>query len=246
MILYSSDKTHAVILLKVSNCLIFVTMLNQSMASVIPQHKLDSLVMRWLEEDTPSFDIAGAILGDRPCQATIIAKEKGIFAGIPFVDTVFKRLECTIEWFVKDGYEIVDAPMIMCRIKGTAKNVLLGERLALNIIARCSGVATLSYDAIKITAQNNYNGVVAGTRKTTPGFRLVEKYGMLVGGVDSHRMDLSSMVMLKDNHVDSFKSIKNAVAETKKYSGFHTKVEVECRSKQDAEEAIVSGADVVM
>ena len=216
------------------------------MSSVIPQYKLDKLVLHWLEEDTPSFDIAGAILEDRPCQANMIAKEKGIVAGIPFVDTVFKKLDCLVEWFVKDGHEIENTPLTICRIKGSAKNVLLGERLALNIIARCSGVATISHEAIKNVTHEKYNGLVAGTRKTTPGFRLVEKFGMLVGGVDSHRMDLSSMVMLKDNHIDSFKSIKNAVAVTKRFTGFHTKIEVECRNKQDAIEAILSGADVIM
>ncbi len=219
---------------------------HQSLSNLIPKYKLEKLVLGWLEEDTPSFDIAGAILEDKPCQGIIVAKEKGIVAGLPFVETIFSTLDCTVEWFVKDGYVIDSIPTKICRIKGSAKNVLLGERIALNVIARCSGVATLSYKAIKIAAVKNYNGLIAGTRKTTPGFRLVEKYGMLVGGVDSHRMDLSSMVMLKDNHIDSIGNIKNAVASTKKYTGFHTKIEVECRSKADAEEAIVCGADVVM
>jgi len=91
-----------------------------------------------------------------------------------------------------------------------------------------------------------YKGVVAGTRKTTPGFRLVEKYGLLVGGCDSHRMDLSSMIMLKDNHVWSTGSITNAVKKAKSVGGFSLKIEVECQSLEEAREAIAAGADIVM
>ncbi|KFG81136.1 nicotinate-nucleotide pyrophosphorylase [Metarhizium anisopliae] len=91
-----------------------------------------------------------------------------------------------------------------------------------------------------------YAGVLAGTRKTTPGFRLVEKYGMLVGGADGHRMDLSAMVMLKDNHVWSRGSITDAVRAAKAVAGFSVKVEVEVQSEEEADEAIAAGADVVM
>ncbi|KAJ1876736.1 nicotinate-nucleotide diphosphorylase (carboxylating), partial [Kickxella alabastrina] len=89
-------------------------------------------------------------------------------------------------------------------------------------------------------------GVVAGTRKTTPGFRLVEKYGMMVGGADTHRMDLSTMVMLKDNHVWSTGSITKAVEAARGVAGFSIKIEVECQSIEEAFEAIDAGADVVM
>jgi nicotinate-nucleotide pyrophosphorylase (carboxylating) len=123
---------------------------------------------------------------------------------------------------------------------------LLGERVALNTLARCSGVATRSRELVDRLREAGYNGIVAGTRKTTPGFRLVEKYGMLVGGADAHRMDLSAMVMLKDNHVWSRGSISEAVAAAKAVAGFSIKVEVEVQSEAEADEAIGAGADVVM
>jgi len=92
-----------------------------------------------------------------------------------------------------------------------------------------------------------YTNTVAGTRKTTPGFRLVEKYGMLIGGCDPHRHDLSTMVMLKDNHIWACSnSITGAVHAAKAAGGFSVKVEVECQSEEEAEEAIRAGADVVM
>ena len=91
-----------------------------------------------------------------------------------------------------------------------------------------------------------YPNILAGTRKTTPGFRLVEKYGMLIGGCDSHRHDLSAMTMLKDNHVNACGSIKAAVHAAKATGGFSLKVEVECQSESEADEAIGAGADIVM
>lgn len=92
-----------------------------------------------------------------------------------------------------------------------------------------------------------YPNILAGTRKTTPGFRLVEKYGMLVGGVDPHRHDLSTMTMLKDNHIVACGgSITRAVHAAKAAGGFSVKVEVECQSEEEANEAISAGADVVM
>ena len=94
--------------------------------------------------------------------------------------------------------------------------------------------------------QHSKAPILAGTRKTTPGFRLVEKYGMLVGGADPHRYDLSSMTMLKDNHIWACGSITKAVAAAKAVGGFAIKVEVECQSEEEAIEAIMAGADVVM
>lgn len=87
---------------------------------------------------------------------------------------------------------------------------------------------------------------LVGTRKTTPGFRIVEKYAMIVGGCDPHRYDLSSMIMLKDNHVDLAASVTEAVSKAKKLASFAQKIEVECRSLEDAMEALEAGADIVM
>jgi hypothetical protein len=106
--------------------------------------------------------------------------------------------------------------------------------------------ATQAREARKQADTAGYKGTVAGTRKTTPGFRLVEKYGLLVGGCDGHRMDLSSMIMLKDNHIWSTGSITNAVKKAKSVGGFSLKIEVECQSIEEAKEAIAGGADIVM
>ena len=99
---------------------------------------------------------------------------------------------------------------------------------------------------LSLVRDAGYSNILAGTRKTTPGFRLVEKYGMLVGGCDTHRIDLSAMTMLKDNHVVAAGSITRAVKAAQAAAGFAIKVEVECQSEAEADEAVAAGADVVM
>ncbi|KAG5463112.1 MAG: Quinolinate phosphoribosyl transferase, partial [Olpidium bornovanus] len=156
----------------------------------------------------------------------------------------------SVEWLVKEGVEIDPAShngrQECARVYGKARQLLLGERLALNSLARCSGIASRARRLTQIKKSAGYRGIIAGTRKTTPGFRVVEKYGMLVGGVDTHRMDLSSMIMLKDNHVWSQGSITAAVQRARSVGGFALKIEVECRSEAEADEAITAGADIVM
>jgi nicotinate-nucleotide pyrophosphorylase (carboxylating) len=161
----------------------------------------------------------------------------------------------------------------VAKVYGKARNILLGERPALNMLARASGIATrypllppfrklpfiktlkpFSFFYFFLRArklqtlklQHNWQGVIAGTRKTTPGFRMVEKYAMLVGGIDTHRVDLSSMIMLKDNHIWATGSITTAVQKARAAGGFALKIEVECRDEAEADEAIEAGADVVM
>jgi len=136
--------------------------------------------------------------------------------------------------------------IVVAIVKGSARNVLLGERTALNMLARCSGIATRCRKLAQLKQKYQWKGCIAGTRKTTPGFRLVEKYGMLVGGCDSHRMNLSSMVMLKDNHIYATGSITNAIAKAKSAAGFSVKIEVETSNFQEAREAADGGADIVM
>eukprot|EP01094_Clydonella_sp_ATCC50884_P025932 TRINITY_DN6988_c0_g1_i3.p2 TRINITY_DN6988_c0_g1~~TRINITY_DN6988_c0_g1_i3.p2 ORF type:complete len:193 (-),score=38.37 TRINITY_DN6988_c0_g1_i3:176-754(-) len=123
---------------------------------------------------------------------------------------------------------------------------MMGERLALNIFCRAGGIAFQAWKASEIVRAQNWHGRVAATRKTTPGFREIEKYAALVGGCDTHRFDLSSMIMLKDNAITSCGSITAAVKKARAAGGFSIKIEVECGSEGEAGEAIEAGADVVM
>ncbi|KAK1758736.1 nicotinate-nucleotide pyrophosphorylase [Echria macrotheca] len=211
-------------------------------------------ITSWLAEDTPSFDVGGFVVGSAPRTATLWGKSPGILAGVPFFDEVFTQCGCTVTWHVREGSHIEmphhagggGGKTALATVSGPACGLLEGERVALNILARCSGVASMSRRLLVNLRSAGYKGILAGTRKTTPGFRLVEKYGMLVGGADSHRMDLSSMTMLKDNHVWSRGGITKAVEAAKAAGGFSLKVEVEVQSEEEADEAIAAGADIVM
>ena len=220
-----------------------------SLAHLLPP-SWKTVITAWLDEDTPSFDYAGFVVGESARTATLWGKSAGVIAGRPFFDEVFQQCGCTVEWHAEEGTEVDTSAkggkMKVATVKGPVRGILLGERVALNTLARCSGIATRSRELVKMVRDAGYNGILAGTRKTTPGFRLVEKYGMLVGGADAHRMDLSSMVMLKDNHVWSRGSITDAVKAAKSVAGFSMKIEVEVQSEEEADEAIAAGADVVM
>ncbi len=169
---------------------------------------------------------------------------------MPFAGYVFEYLGCTVEWKLAEGDVITEeqaaAKAPVARVSGPTRCILMAERTALNILSRASGVATAARAAASVASAHGWHGRVAGTRKTTPGFGIVEKYALLVGGADTHRMDLSNMVMLKDNHVWSNGSIERSVRAARSACGFSTKIEVECTSEADANEAATAGADVLM
>ncbi|KAF8529103.1 nicotinate-nucleotide diphosphorylase [Hysterangium stoloniferum] len=206
-----------------------------------------AIVTDWLAEDTPSFDWGGYVVGEAHREAFLLGKGKttAVLAGVPFVDEIFAQLDCQVEWHMKEGDSFEPVKRV-ATVRGKARLLLLGERVALNVLARCSGIATKSKRFKDIARANGYKGVIAGTRKTTPGFRIVEKYGMLVGGIDPHRNDLSSMIMLKDNHIWSSGSITAAITQAREVGGFSLLLDVEVTSEAEADEAIEAGADIIM
>lgn len=220
-----------------------------NLAHVLPPHWKET-VAQWVKDDVPSFDVGGLVVGDTELVATLYCKSSGLLAGVPFFDAVFAYLGCEVEWLKTEGEFVVVGPqekkVEVARVRGPARMLLLGERTALNTLSRCSGVASASSECMKIAKKDGWHGHVAGTRKTTPGFRIVEKYGLLVGGAWTHRLDLSQMVMLKDNHIWAAGSITEAVQKSRSAAGFSSKIEVECRTSQEAVEACEAGADVVM
>lgn len=171
-----------------------------SLCHILTPSSLRHTVREWLKEDTPSFDFAGFVVGEKEETAVLLMKQAGVFAGRPFVDAIFRELDCIVKWHIEEG-EYVEPVKTIATITGKVRHLLLGERVALNCVTRASGIATLARRVAKAASRTGWKGEVAGTRKTTPGFRMVEKYSLLVGGVSTHRYDLSSMIMLKDNHI---------------------------------------------
>jgi nicotinate-nucleotide pyrophosphorylase (carboxylating) len=223
-------------------------------ANLLPTSgKWKTQITEWLSEDVPSFDFGAFVVGNKQETASLYMKQYGLISGIPFAAEVFKQCELQVEWHYQEGDYISElvlsehnGKIVVAIVKGTANNILLAERTALNLLARSSGIATQSYKTKQLADKAGYTGLIAGTRKTTPGLRMLEKYSMLVGGVDTHRYDLSSMVMLKDNHITSTGSITKAVKSARSVCGFAVKVEVEVSTEKDAIEAIDAGADVIM
>ena len=218
-------------------------------SSLLPRAQIDEIVHQWMKDDHPSFDVGGLVVGTESKSAQLLLKSAGVFAGKPFFESVFEQLKCTVEWqpvAIEGTYIEASGSNRICMaiVTGPINNLLRGERTALNTLSRCSGVATAS--RIARQAAGDWKGWVAGTRKTTPGFRMVEKYGLLVGGAATHRLDLSQMVMLKDNHIWSAGGITAAVQVARKAAGFSQKIEVECQSLLEAVEAASAGADIVM
>jgi len=208
----------------------------------------EGVVDTWLDEDIPSFDYGGYVVGEGMETAILFCKANGVLSGVPFFTRIFERLGCEVIWNLKEGeyIDVTKGKVEVATVIGPARKILLGERTALNLVARCSGIATMARRALDICRNNGWTGVVAGTRKTTPGFRLFEKYSLLVGGVDPHRHDLSSMIMLKDNHISISGSIEKAILKARSVGGFSLKIEVETSTEEQAEEAIKAGADIVM
>ncbi|KAM8773050.1 nicotinate-nucleotide pyrophosphorylase [carboxylating]-like isoform 1-T1 [Acanthopagrus schlegelii] len=217
-------------------------------AHMIPPHALTRLAQEWLGEDAPNFDPAGVCVGSQEVEARLLCKTPhSVLAGSPFFTAVFTEVGCTVDWVFQEGTEIgPDAITLTAVVRGPARCLLLGERPALNCLARASGIATRCSQLQAMATVRGWHGEVAGTRKTTPGFRLVEKYAMLVGGVSMHRQDLSGMVMLKDNHIWASGSITQAVKAARSVCGFSSKIEVECCSAEEGREAAGAGADIVM
>ena len=222
-------------------------------AAALSPVAIDEMVRQWLMEDLPSFDVGGDVVGATVETANFLAKSPSVVAGYPFADAVMKHLGCTVTWRVPEGTFVGDASgrnrVLLGVAQGPANRLLQAERTCLEALTRAGACATYARQCA-LAAKAGYGqwrGKVAATRKTTPGhMRLVEKYGAIVGGADPHRYNLSSMVMLKDNHIDVAGSITKAVHHARKICGFAVKIEGECRSEADAIEACAAGADVVM
>lgn len=129
-------------------------------------------VAAWLDEDTPSFDYGGFVVGDSQQTAWLYGKAPGVLAGVPFFDQVFNLVGCRVEWNLKEGQEFTPGPtgkLLIATVTGPARKILLGERPALNMLARASGIATKARTLKKLKESQNWQGIIAATRKTTPG-----------------------------------------------------------------------------
>ena len=199
------------------------------------------------EEDIGTGDVTTESIfpDDAVCEAVIKSKEDGILAGLPIAKAVFEKLGTLHDWNVvkKDG-EFITNGDILVRMSGSPKQILSGERLALNILQRLSGIATLTSKYIKKV--EGLDVKIADTRKTVPGFRTLSKYAVEIGGGHNHRMGLYDGVLIKDNHIKQAGGIINAVDGIKKNTGGKFKIEVETSNIKQVNNALKAGADIIM
>ena len=216
--------------------------------------------MKWMDEGALYSQI-GAFLsedlgrGDITTQSTVvrnarargrfIAKEPMVVAGLEAAEAVFSTLDSQqqLEAFVSDGEE-VEAGKVVARTNGFADVLLAGERLALNLMQRLSGIATLTRKFVG--AVEGTSAQIVDTRKTTPGLRMLEKYAVQIGGGRNHRFGLDDGVLIKDNHVALAGGVASAVERARAAVGHLHKIEVEVSTERDLRDAIEAGADILL
>lgn len=181
-------------------------------------------------------------------EAELKVKDNGIIAGIELAKIIFDTFDPSIvmETYKNDG-DKVQFGDVAFKIKGSSQSILTCERLVLNCMQRMSGIATYAHEMMELVKGTNTK--ILDTRKTTPNFRMMEKWAVKIGGAENHRFGLYDMVMLKDNHVDFSGSITNAVEKTKDYltkHHLHLKIEVETRNMHEVKEALAANVDFIM
>jgi nicotinate-nucleotide pyrophosphorylase (carboxylating) len=208
---------------------------------------IEGLIEAALEEDMPRGDITSdnIIPEDSVSRALIMAKEDGILAGIFVAERVFKKIDPQVIFEIhrKDGQRIGKGDKLAV-LTGHSRSLLKGERTALNFLQRMSGIATTTDRYVRALEGKKTN--VLDTRKTTPGLRSLEKYAVKMGGGMNHRLSLSDMVMIKDNHLKIVGSITKAVEMARQKVNPGIKIEVETTSLDEVREALGAGADIVM
>ncbi len=200
-----------------------------------------------LAEDIGAGDITSLLTVPEEAQVrgVMIAKADGVIAGLAIGCRAFSLVDHHVVWepHIRDG-ERVTPGVRLATISGPAQSLLTGERVALNVLQRMSGVATLTAqfaDAVKGTRAR-----IVDTRKTTPGLRVLEKYAVRMGGGHNHRIGLYDAVLIKDNHLAAGGGVAATVARARAGAPHTMRVEVECKALSEVDEAIEAGADIIL
>lgn len=217
---------------------------------MLSKNKILPLIKLSLKEDIGKGDITTNILINKnlKIKAKMIAKEKGIIAGIKVVQWVFQTLDKKVKFkILKNDGEKVKPKETILEIEGNAHSLLKGERTALNFLQRLSGIATLTSKYVEKVKK--YKVKIFDTRKTVPGWRLLDKYAVRIGGGYNHRMGLYDMILIKDNHLKLIDSIEEAIRKTKQHllkKLKKTKIEIETENLKQVKAALREKPDLIM
>ncbi|WP_071460255.1 carboxylating nicotinate-nucleotide diphosphorylase [Bacillus massilinigeriensis] len=208
--------------------------------------KLRLMLEQFLLEDIGDRDLSASIFNKQEKGSIIfIAKEQGIFAGGDIIRTVFSLLDSSTSAtvHVSEG-GMVEEGQKLAVVEGQISELLKGERVALNLVQRMSGIATVTREAVDALGRSKSR--ITDTRKTTPGLRMIEKYAVRCGGGVNHRYGLYDAVMIKDNHIAFAGSITEAISAARKSLGHMVKIEVETETEEQVAEAVEAGVDCIM
>jgi len=217
------------------------------MIAELPDAIVREIVARALAEDVGSGDITTLATVDEAArsQAEIVAKEKGLIAGLSVARATFRALDPEVSFQAdsSDGQRVIEGQAV-ASLAGRTRAILTAERVALNFLQRMSGIATLT--ARYVSAVEGTKARICDTRKTAPGLRVLDKYAVRMGGGWNHRTGLFDGVLVKDNHIRVAGGIAEAVKRARASSHHLVRIEVEAQSLQQVEEAIAAGVDVIM
>lgn len=208
---------------------------------------LRDLIRTWLLEDVGTGDVTtrAIVSPDQRGVAEIVVREAGVFCGVPVAEHVFAELDTELAFtsLVPEGSR-VGPGTIVARLEGSLRSILTGERLALNLLQRLSGIATLTSRFVEAVAGTGV--VILDTRKTTPGLRALEKYAVRVGGGRNHRFGLFDGILIKDNHIRAVGSVREAVRLARERAPHSLVIEVEVTTLEELDEALAAGADWIL
>ncbi len=209
---------------------------------------LAETVRRALSEDIDRGDLTSeaCIEPSTIGTAALSARERVIVCGLPILEEVYAQIDLLVdvENHVQDGDQI-EAGMTLATISGPAISILLGERVALNFMQRLTGVSTMTRRFVDALPDGSPTRV-ADTRKTTPGLRAFERYAVRCGGGHNHRQDLGAAVLIKDNHIAAAGGVSRAIQRARAYAPHTCRIECEVDTREQLEEALSAGADIVM
>ena len=205
----------------------------------------EMLIDYWILEDAPHGDLTACIIPSKFVRAHIIAKQNGLLAGMFIIRKICDRFGVRINVLRDDG-EKISAGDVVAELLGNSHTILLIERTMLNILMYLSGVATTTKRFVEKARKVNPKIRIAATRKTMPGLRWATKEAVRIGGGDTHRYSLSDCYLIKDNHIRVVGSTRKAIKLAREKASFTKLIEVEVRTVEEAIEAALAGANIIM
>jgi nicotinate-nucleotide pyrophosphorylase (carboxylating) len=205
--------------------------------------RVKEVVREAILEDIGRGDLFSLVSDRRMVEAKVIAKEDGVFAGKLYIQELAEMEHIDIEFLLFDGDKFTKGQTLLY-VRSTVNKVLIYERVILNLMQHCSGIATNTASFVELV--KDYDVKLLDTRKTRPGLRVMEKYAVRCGGGTNHRLGLDDCLMLKDTHLATIDDLNQFIKIARKRIPYTSKIEIECESVEATHEAMSAGADLIM